>query len=64
MKFFIKFFQIVSVIIIAMVIAVKYIQKCSWKEAAGITIDIFKEMKASCPICKCFSGKKDSDSCQ
>ena len=48
MKIIIRFFVIIAVVIFTLVILIKIIKKCSWKDAVGIVEELCKEFDGCC----------------
>ena len=51
MKTLLKVFAVCAAMIVALVAVIKFIQKCSWKEAVGIAEEFWIEIRESCCTC-------------
>ena len=51
MKTVFKLFAFFAVIVFAIVVVIKVVMRCSFKEAVGILEEFCEEMKESCPLC-------------
>ena len=58
MKFIIRLFTGITALLFILVAMVKFVRKCSWREAAGIVEEFWNEIKESC--CICSNDKKDT----
>jgi len=55
MKILFKLFAVFAVIVVVLVAVIKFVQRCSWKEAVGILEEFCNEMRTMC--CSCCSMK-------
>ncbi len=56
MRTIIRIFMLIAAVLFALVSVIKIIKGCSWKEAAGIVEELYKEIKECCPMA-CDSDK-------
>ena len=60
MKTFFKLFAFFAAIVFAIVMVIKIVVGCSFKEAVGILEEFCEEMKESCPPCNSgISGEEE-----
>ncbi|MCE5251769.1 hypothetical protein LLG96_16290 [bacterium] len=48
MKSFIRFLAALATVLFVLVAVIKFVQRCSWKEAVGILEEFCKEAHGSC----------------
>ena len=52
MKTLVRVLITIAVIPVAVVTVIKFVRKCSWKEAVGITEELWIEIKNACTCCR------------
>jgi len=50
MKAIIRLALLFGALMFILVAVIKHVQKCSWKEAAGIVEELCNELKGFCPL--------------
>ncbi len=50
MKAIVRLVLLFGAVMFLLVAVIKHVQRCSWKDAAGIMEELCKEMKGYCPL--------------
>ena len=48
MKTLLRLFAVFAAMLVALVAIIKFVQKCSWKEAVGIAEELWNEIRENC----------------